>query len=74
MNKFPAWSRSQEIPPDHWDDKANYLSTKKIDEDFGSKSRSNSIFLKVYDGNKNATETWKEENKDKLGEDIQLAP
>jgi DNA-binding transcriptional ArsR family regulator len=58
----------------YWDDKAGYLSTKKIDEDFGHKNRRNSIFLKVYDGMKNATETWKEENKGKLGEDIQLIP
>jgi len=58
----------------YWDDKAGFLSTKKINGDFGYKNRGNSIFLKAYDGIKNATGKWKEENKDKLGEDIQLAP
>jgi len=32
------------------------------------------VFLKAYDGIKNATGKWKEENKDKLGEEIQFAP
>ena len=58
----------------YWDDKAGYLSTKKINADFRQKNRDNSIFLKAYDGTKNATGKWKEENKDKLAEDIQLAP
>jgi len=56
----------------YWDDKASSLSTKKINMDFRHKN--NSIFLKAYDGTKNATRKWKEENKDKLGEDIQLVP
>ena len=56
----------------YWDDKTGFLSTKRIDVDFGPKSRGNSIFLKAYDGIKNATGKWKEENKDKLDEDIQL--
>ena len=58
----------------YWDDKAGLLSTKRIDADFGHKNRGNSIFLKAYDGIKNATVKWKEENKDKMGEDIQLVP
>lgn len=58
----------------YWDEKASYLSIEKIDEDFGPNNRENSIFLKVYDGIKHATKRWKEENKDKLGETLELPP
>lgn len=58
----------------YWDEKASYLSIEKIDEDFGPNNRENSIFLKVYDGIIHATKRWKEDNKDKLGETLELPP